>query len=317
MLFIEPDKYETFLIDDQTTEVYLHDHLCGFDLNLRAPVLDRLSKLVPDRPLTVASEYIVNQQIKNNYPNFNFVFSVNNHNRVLDKFRAYNIHPELKFKNFLCSFNGSPHVSRKLLVAILHKFGWFNTEYSSKNFVLSQTQLSGHIQDYVKNNSSFYDKFFLSDNDEFYSTIYSFGNYGKSRYNHYRNIVTLEKQLTDSFVNLVSDTMATSYYPFYGEKFLYSVVTRGLFVSYGQPNWHSTLENCYGFKKYNRIFDYSFDEIANPVERLLELVSMLGKFSMLTQSDWRDLYSLEIDNIEYNYDHYYSRDYIKCLKKFE
>lgn len=314
MDWIGPDQYKTFEIDNQTFRVRLHDHLEGFDANLKCPVLDRLAMLSKQRTITVETEYIVDQRIKSNYPNFNFVFSVPMHNVVLDHFRDYKIHPELTFTNFLCSFNGTPHVGRKLLVAVLEKFGLFDARYSSKNFTFTEDIISGHVMDYMGDKAGFYNKFFMPNDKTFGETIYSFGH---ERHNHGKNIYTLEKQLTDSFVHLISDTMSTSYYPFYGEKFLYSVVTRGLFVSFAHPNWHKNLERHYGFKKYNNIFNYNFDSVVNPIERLLELVTMISKFNKLSSDDWRDLYLLETDNIEYNYDHYFSGDYLKCLEKFQ
>jgi hypothetical protein len=107
--------------------------------------------------------------------------------------------------------------------------------------------------------------------------------------------------------------MATSYHPFVTEKFLYSVVTRGLFLTYGQPGWHEHLEKYYGFKRYTNLFDYRFDNIQNPVERLVEMMSMISKFSKLNATEWKDLYLLESETIKYNYDHYFSGNYLKSL----
>jgi hypothetical protein len=312
-LFIGPADYTTFLINNKTTEVTLQDHLGGFDQTLKSPVLDRLAMQSADRVITVKTEYIFDHSIKSNYPNFNFVFSIPLHNQILDHFKDYTIHPDLTFKNFLCSFNGTDHVSRKLLVAALQKFKLFDPRYSSKNFTITKDIISGHVRDYAGVKEEFYNKFFITEDDRFYNAIYSFGH---DRYNHRKNIYTLEKQLTSSFVHLVSDTMATSYYPFYGEKFLYSVVTRGLFVAFAHPNWHQHLERYYGFKKYNNIFNYNFDAILNPIERLIELITTVLKFSKLSPSDWRDLYLLEKENIEYNYDHYFSNGYLKQLEKW-
>jgi hypothetical protein len=111
--------------------------------------------------------------------------------------------------------------------------------------------------------------------------------------------------------------MATSYCPFVTEKFLYSIVTRGLFLAYAQPGWHDHVEKYYGFKRYTKLFDYRFDAIQNPVERLIELMSMISKFSMLSITDWTDLYLLEQETIEYNYNHFFSGDYLKLLKLYE
>ena len=86
-------------------------------------------------------------------------------------------------------------------------------------------------------------------------------------------------------------------------------------MCYGQPGWHDHLEKYYGFKKYTRLFDYSFDSIQNPVERLVELMCMISKFSNLTAQDWHDLYLIEQETIEYNYNHYFSGDYLQCLEQ--
>lgn len=110
--------------------------------------------------------------------------------------------------------------------------------------------------------------------------------------------------------------MATSYYPFVTEKFLYSVVTRGLFLAYAHPGWHEHLEKYYGFKRYTKLFDYTFDTIQNPVKRLVELMTMISKFSFLSSDDWRDLYLLQQDEVEFNYDHYMSKAYMKDLHQY-
>jgi hypothetical protein len=236
------------------------------------------------------------------------------HLLYLDTFREYTAHPKIDYKNFLCSFNGTDHISRRLLVSILKKFNWWNSDYCSKNFKFLSNHLDGNIDFFVGAESRVYRKFFNgSDSEDFAQSVVTF-DYDRS--NHGSNIYSLERRLTECFVHLVSESLSTSYYPYYGEKFLYSVVTRGLFVSYGQPRFHEKMQQWYGFKTFDYIFDYKFDTIENPVERLVELVSMLAKFSYLSQADWHDLYNIEKETIEYNYDHYHSGDYIKCLEKF-
>jgi hypothetical protein len=295
----------------RSTPMVLLDHLGGFSTDLTNLVLGSL----PLEQSTVETEYIISSEIANKYPHIKFSLSYDNKKKILDKFADYHVHPDIKFSNFLCSFNGSDHVGRKLLVAILNQFGYFNPKYCSKNFIYNANTLDGHISDFVHERDSFYQKFFVSkDSGEFSQTIYSFGHV---RYDHAKNIYNLENKLTQSFLHVVSETIATSYYPFVTEKFLYSIVTRGLFLAYAQPGWHAHVEKYYGFKKYNKLFDYRFDAIQNPVERLVELVTMISKFNMLSADDWRDLYLLEQDTIEYNYNHYFSGDYLKILRQYE
>jgi hypothetical protein len=293
-----------YFVTDKSGRHCLRDHGGGFDESLRNAYLDLMSK--DDSVLT---EYILRETPYK----LNFIFDIDFKKKLFDGFIDYNCHPELTFEKFLCSFNGSPHVSRKLLVSILHRFGWFDTMTCSKNFSYDSSIIDGHVKDFVAN-ESFYRKFFISNNsDEFFNTINSFG---LEQYNHSKNIYNLENKLASSFLHIVSETMATSYYPFVTEKFLYSIVTRGLFLAYAQPGWHDHLERYFGFRRYDKIFDYRFDSIKNPVERLVELMSMIAKFSVLSSDDWRDLYEMEIDTIEYNYDWFFSKKYLKYLEQF-
>ena len=293
------------------TEIYIGDHLGGFNTTHNNPLFDHLDAIA-DSQCTVWGDQIFNNTVQTNYPKLKF--KLNFPNWLWKSLSDYNIHPDIQYKNFLCSFNGSAHVGRKLLVSILKKFGYFNLDYCSKNFAYSTDTLFGHIKDYV-DNARFFKNFFISrDNEHFFQSVNSFGH---MQYNHDQNIYNLESKLTESFLHIVSETLSTSYHPFITEKFLYSVVTRGLFLAYAQPGWHAHLEKYYGFKRYTKIFDYRFDDIQNPVERLLELITMISKFSQLTPDEWKDLHLLEQDTIEYNYNHYYNKNYLEWIKKYD
>ncbi len=315
MLKIGPDSYDNIVIPESTTQVSVVDHLGGFDSNYRNIILNDIANKAVN-PITIFSEYIFDNNIKNQYPNLNLLFKLSMHVEYanLNKFYGYKNQTKLQYKNFICSFNGSLHVGRILLVAIIKKFGWFDPNYVSKNFVFEVDQIDGHIKEFVGKRDRLYRKFFVSKNsEEFFQMTNSFGHI---RFDHANNIHNLETKLTESFLHVVSESSSTSYYPFYGEKFLYSVVTKGLFLANAQPNWHRQLEIFYGFKKYDKIFDYRFDSIENPIERLIELFSMISKFENLSTAEWHDLYLMEYDTIQYNYNHYYSKEYIKKLERY-
>jgi hypothetical protein len=318
MISLPPPVYDKILEDPSWVpdKFLLNDHINGFDINLQNKILQRLNNFArqENKIFDITIHQIFTNEIIAKYPNLKITFSMQEQERInTGHFYNYNMHPELDYKNFVCSFNGSPHVSRKLLVAILKKFGWFDPDFCSKNFCYSSDVIDGHVTDYVAGQSQFYNKFFLND-ETFNQSLVTFGHV---RFNHSSNIYNLEHKLTKSFLHLVSETMATSYQPFVTEKFLYSIVTRGLFLAYAQPGWHDHLEKYYGFRRYTKLFDYRFDSVQNPVERLVELVSMISKFSNLSSSDWQDLYLMEQETVEYNYDHYFSGNYLKCLKYYE
>lgn len=291
----------------------LVDHHYGYDKDLRNELFEKLDK----KKHTIITHNITDEKVKKNYPCLNFKFSPYIQYRLnLRHFENYKDHPQIDYKNFICSFNGSAHISRHLLSSILANQGYFNLNYCSKNFSASDDRISGYLHslDLTEEECELYYKFFKN-TDNFHDTTYSFGHIA---YDHGNNIYNLEPKLTQSFVHLVSETMATSYHPFVTEKFLYSIVTRGLFVAYAQPGWHAHIKKYYGFKLYDKIFDYSFDSIQNPIKRLVKLIEMLSKFSTLSADDWLDLYSiLERDTIEFNYQHYYTGDYMKFLQEYE
>lgn len=289
------------------------DHLGGFDQDLHNPVLAQVAELAEryQQRVSVVLNYVANHDIRARYPTLDFKFMTY---PALDLLSQYRVHPDLCFENFICSFNGSPHVGRKLLVSVLNRMGWFDRRFCSKNFEYTTDVIDGHLEDFLTpQQMRVYRKFFIgSSTGDFFATRSGFGHV---RFEHDKNIYNLEQLITRSFLHLVSETMSTSYYPLVTEKFLYSVTTRGLYVSSSHPGWHQHLEQYWGFRKFDKIFNYSFDAIQNPVERLVELVSMLSKFSILSADDWQDLYDLEKDTIEHNYDHYFSRQYLKQLAK--
>ena len=299
----------------QIFPIFLSDHLGGFDKNLYNKHLYKFDKYASKKNLigNIKASYFANESLRKLYPNLNIRYCESEY--VWQALKNYNIHPAINFKNFVCSFNGADHVSRQLLSSILNNQGHFNPVYSSKNFAYGNDWIVGHLNglDLSEIEIKLYSKLFIN-NDEFNNSVHSFGHV---QYEHNKNIYNLENKLTQSFVHIVSETLATSYYPFVTEKFLYSIVTRGLFLAYAQPGWHKHIEKYYGFKLYDKIFDYSFDSIQNPVKRLIRLIETISKFSKLSSDDWQDLYLIEQDTIEYNYDHYFSKDYLKCLARFE
>lgn len=305
--------YNTDIVDQGSLRII--DHALGFDKNVKCEVLDQLHAQT-DHRRTVATEYIFNKQIKDTYSKFDFVFDVNTwyQENGINNLQIFENSSKKNLNSFVCSFNNSPHVGRKLLTCALHYYGFFNPETCSKTFTLNPYEIIGTLYDYVGDRASWYKKFFDGSQwPDFYQTRYVFGPM-VSR-DHSRNQQHLRSIIDNSFVHIVSETMPTSYYPFVTEKFLYSVVQKGLFLSYAQPRWHRHVEYYYGFRRYTRIFNYDFDSIANPVQRLIALLDMISKFSKLKPLDWQDLYAVEKETIDFNFDHFRSGNYLKHLEK--
>lgn len=313
---------------DWPGEFFLSDHIGGFSWDMHNDVLAMIDRRGKAKGIRYNVKYIHfidpfhRFLIEQNYPNINLLWHTDfvNHQLLYQfcYFRDYNTHPDVDFKNFVCSFNRNIDVGRKLVLAHLHQRGWADLDYVSKGFVFTVDELDGHIQDFVGEQSALYRKFFInSHSEDFFKSTRIFGdNILGPGHDQKHGIRTLAPLLTQSFVHLSSECMSISAYPYVTEKFLYSVVNRGLFVSNAQPGWHGHVERYYGFRQFNKVFDYRFDTISDPVRRLIALTDMLSKFSRLSKLDWHDLYGVEHETLEFNYDHYFSNGWINQLSQY-
>lgn len=292
-------------------DIAIIDHLGGFSENLTNPILDRLR----GHSGKIYLQFIANDQIRKNYPDLDLKFC--GHYESIDLLKPAPTDNKKSFENFLCSFNGADGVGRQFLTAAMYKKNWFNSEFSSKNFSYSHSRLDGNIASYCTSSEErFYRKFIIDDSESaknFYLTTYGF-EYTANEHN--KNLQILINKINRCCLQLVAETVCVSYHPWISEKFLYPVVAKHLWIAYAQPGYYEYLEQYYKFKKFQNIFDYEFDSIKNPVIRLIKLFEMIGKFDSLSYLDWHDLYLLEEDTIEYNYDHYFSGDYLKKLNHY-
>jgi len=293
-------------------EIYLIDHLGGVSSDGTNSLYDFIDNFAQqkNKKIKVYTFISFTKASISKYKNLEFVENspVQWLGLVYDLHQC-NTHIPKNIKNFVVSFNGTEHVSRQFLLSALHKFGWFNADYSTKNFILDRDTVDGNIiQESPTGKQNFYNKFFEYNDELFNKQIFSID---YRRYNHQKNFQVLEKRLAESFVHIVSETLATEQSGV-SEKFVYSIISRGLFVIYGPYNIHNYVEEYLGFKKYS-IFDYDFDNIINPIERLIKILEMLGKFQNLSFNDLHDLHEMEHETLEFNYDHFFSKGYINSF----
>ena len=326
---ILPRHYDALRHGNMDVELLKHDclilidNLYGFSPSYTNEIFSHLKKINYDGK--ILTEYIIDDEMREALKPLDVSFSAtlkNNYDFI--HYHDYKSSSEIEFKNFLISFNNTPTVGRYILTNILEKFGLFNRDMSSKYFKCKSGDVESHlIQVGISDDEyRFYNKFFTYDemflDNAFFKDErpYSLDAGGEVKIHHIV-IRQMEDRLSKSFVHLASETASHTYYPFVTEKAFHSIVSRGLYITYGQPGWHSHVEEFIGFKKYDKIFDYSFDEITNPIERMLMLISMLYKFSFLSEHDWHDLYLMEQDTIDYNYEHYFSNDYLRVMHGVE
>lgn len=321
MLDFGPSNYHSVGLAQSLDQVILRDHLGGFSCDHTNPLLHDLDQRYTN--LLVRTEYMFDTDLLYRYRNLDLKFDVSAwmHGNQVSSFDTTAVPLSQTPDNFLSCFLGSPHVGRKLLAAVLHRLGWFGL-HCSKPFAVDASTVDGHIQDLTGHRERLYIKLLLApDSQEFLSRIqdpYGYNQHAtpwpaEAHNNHTRVLESIGPAMRSSFVNLISETLPTSYYPFVTERLFYSVCNRGLFLAYAQPGWHAHVCKNFGFRLFD-IFDYSFDLILDPVQRLVALTSMLSQFAGLSTLDWHDLQQMEAHTTEYNWHHFVSGDYVKFLK---
>lgn len=298
------------IIDATVSQVQILDNMHGFSSDYRNVILDQIADLT----LTIWTQYILPEQVKAVYPNLTFKFdmltSATSHCVLTTAFPVKDVLDTKKdFKEFISSFNGMDRDDRRVIVAALIKRGWFNATTCTKNLNIYTPQLISTMEEHQFFE---FDKILDPDERMYSNTISSMyydrdGNIG----NFVQHSEHLTPKINQSFIHLVSETFSMSYCPFLTEKVIRPIVSKSLWLASAQPHYHKYLEKYYGFKMYTRLFDYTFDSIENPIQRLLCLLDSIRKYSKLTPSDWHNLYSVERDTIEYNYDWYYSQNFLK------
>jgi hypothetical protein len=299
-------------IDELT--IVVKDHLGGFDYEYNNNILHDLPA-----GSTVYLEYLLPPKIKNLYPTLNLKFDAELmiQGNCLDQLAEIAQHVVVEHRqflpktahgritNFLCCFNRSAHVSRQWAVSWLHHIGWFNDQYCSKHFSIQQHFCHVHPDLKAQYQNKNFDQKFLD-------SIITF-NYNGSCTDHRLHFHGISNKIQQSFVHLVTETIAESYYPFPTEKFLYPILNKSLWVAYAQPGYYQFIEKYMGFKQY-QTFDYAFDQVRDPLIRLKTITDMLEPFSKLSRYDWHDIYLIEKDTIDHNFDLVKSKRFLDKLQ---
>lgn len=316
------DSEETYkTISPNLNRFVILDHFSGFNNNYQNQFLEQLN----GAPAIAVFDQIIIDNIKDRYRNVRFLFDANLHNEfyLKDKVglsKLVSKRRKIDFKNFLACFNKSGHVGRQLLTSALFKLNMWSPEYCTKYFTNTIDQIDGAICNLAESHSEeiLMLKLILDHTqrgEQFYTNMYT--HKAEVTHGRFSNLINISQYITDSFVTLVSEAISTTYQPHVTEKFLFPIVARSLWIVNAQPRFHSNIEQYYGFKLFHKIFDYEFDLIENPLRRMIVLLTMLIKFKDLTQDDWKDLYLLEKDTIDFNHEHYYSGDYLQQLKDYK
>lgn len=187
------------------------------------------------------------------------------------KFNFRNLPPYKDFKHKFVSLNNRSHLHRCILIEELAK----------------QNLLDKGIVTWIKHlneNSDFDFKYFNNEkrllNDGFADRPDSY---------------SIPIEYTDSLFDIVTE--ATMDKQFLTEKTVKPLLFKKPFVLFGAMNIHKHLVNL-GFKLYDEVIDYSFDDIADPYLRAEMLTNNIHK---ILEMDSNELYELLLPKIVYNF----------------
>ena len=318
---IRPLHWEQFEIPDDVDTVYHSDVVGHITQDGTNHYLQQLQEI--GRPLRLYSHYVFNDTVRQRYPNIDFRIDLHSPYRSMkyneNLLRSQNIPTHKSWETFAMTLVGSDRECRQFLTAAMHKWGWFDPATSTKNFRYTAQGLDGNIMRFTQDlpeQDRVLRKFIMTDNDpaaeEFYQTIFT--DQYRDPGDHCELIKSASLRINRAFMQLVAEVQTLSYHPVVGEKSMFPIVCKAIWASYASWQFHHHLESVWGFRLFRKLFDYNFDLEPHPVKRLLALMSMVSRYSHLTAHEWHDLYLLEQDTIEHNYDWYYSRDWLRQLE---
>jgi hypothetical protein len=291
------------------------DHLNGFKEDYSNEYLD----LLKGREVEIFYINYLKPEIHQRYPNIKFRFDANLANDFYLK-DTYNLNSlsKIKFDNikkFLCCFNYSAHPGRLLLTSALFKMKMWDNETCTKYFENNVDQMDGYIQSRAVN-ERLYTKLIIDRSNEglkFYRTRFE-QNLHINQVGRFENYMNVKELINKSFISLVSETIPTTFHPYVTEKVLFPIITSSIWIANAQPGYHKYLQDIYGFRLFEEIFDYSFDAIKDPVLRMVTMLNMISKYQHLTTDEWEDIKNMVKDKIQFNRNHYFSGNYFKCLQ---
>ena len=106
---------------------------------------------------------------------------------------------------------------------------------------------------------------------------------------------TFEKVMSDSFMSLITESTMDS--PFLTEKTFQQIFYKRPFLSFSTAKVYAELDKL-GFKRYDEVFDYSFDDVEDDIQRGKMIIDEVEK---IIGQDYEALTKKLRPKLEYNY----------------
>jgi hypothetical protein len=263
-------------------------------------------------------DYVVFEKILTDQPikNFKFIFwptyllHFSYYNMISVYGDDYVINKD--FNKLYFNFNNQPHSHRQLVMDYICRYQLFDHGINTWNRI-------PHSSDMVDLKCWEMKIQKLDDMIEKENHEITGGGYN-ARYYFTRDILE-----TKCLINLVTETFCGENKDaliYHTEKTFKNYLIEQPFIVVGSPNQNTNITK-YGFKLYDEIFDYSFDEQYSKINRIKDvLVNLL----ILKDKDYKKLYELVDEKIKYNKkraleiinnDPYIPEEFIKIYKQYK
>ncbi len=113
----------------------------------------------------------------------------------------------------------------------------------------------------------------------------------------FSNQEKLPKEYTNSFIQVVTESDSDLF--FISEKTCVPLIFNQLFLVHGARYFHKYLEQ-FGFKLYDELFDYSFDNCESVLERAAGIAENVAKYASYTESELLSILESVKQKIQYN-----------------
>jgi hypothetical protein len=221
-----------------------------------------------------------------NFKNLNWPTSLLHYSKFAFE-KSYNkpisdINIDTDFEKLFYCFNNKPRLNRRMIVDFLKKYDLFNDGIITWN-ITSEICPEDFNFNYWKEEKLVYD---VTEENRFLKD---------------ESIVYCTKELLNmkSLFNLVGETFFSVNHSdfFITEKTFKNYLIKQPFVSFSKTGFNNELKN-YGFKLYDEVLDYSFDNINSTIISYYD--HFFNDFKKYSKSDLISLYSKISEKVEYN-----------------
>ena len=217
---------------------------------------------------------------------------------------------EKNIKHTVSTFNGSTHPTRTILCILLLKHDLWRNKFCKKAFTENLGVISRILS--VEDQKKFAHGLTQKQIKTFLRTSNSIDYNQNTRHQPDTNFAILKPLMDQTLINISTPAPNGGKYdtPCPDEKLILPIAAKSIWISFACSGYHQHVKQFYGFKLFENIFDYAFDNVSDVYTRLEKMMSQIVDIHKLPNKQKQQLHDENLDIIEYNYNHLVSGSWI-------